>query len=141
MKGSGLAKGAALGCTLCWLTSAQATTEGEWHNILNALDHIPSAVGISVRGRIENCHIKIQRGTSLIDTRQTALPALGARPGEEILQIAIDVPPLPGDDASIYKDLSATWIVSDGHARPANGWANWLQNKPQPIGSDVWMNC
>jgi hypothetical protein len=120
---------------------AAANDRDDWQKLLAALTKIPSADGGTVLSRIRSCGLKIHKSASWSGTEPIAVSQLGARAGDLVVQIVFDAPPLPGDDPTLYHDLSALWIVRNGKPLPEGGWADWLQNKPPPIGSISWMNC
>ena len=105
-----------------------------------SLSRIHSAAGGSVMERIQACGIKFADGTYQ-EIATSDIPDIGAHKGDVILEIYIDVPPMPGGTASAYKGIVARWVISKGVARPDTGWAHWLQEKEIPIGSADWMNC
>lgn len=105
-----------------------------------SLAKIRSAAGGSVMSRLQSCGIKFAVG-SYQEVATSDTPSVGAHKGDVILEIYIDVPPMPSGDADAYKGLVARWVISKGIARPVTGWAHWLQEKVVPIGSADWMNC
>jgi hypothetical protein len=125
------------------LASAMSPTAQAKHQdpVAAALRSIPSAGGPSVLDRIKACNIRIQREASWIEKEALGISKQKILPGDTILQIVIDVPPLRGDSPALYRDLTARWIIRNGKATPASGWADQLQNKKPPIGSLAWMNC
>ena len=65
-------------------------------------------------------------------------PRIGATKGDIVVQLLMDVPPPRGEALESTKDLTARWIVKNGHAMPDSGWAKQLQNGPPPL---MWLNC
>lgn len=108
--------------------------------VRDALSHIKSAAGTSVLERIDACGITFADG-SYADKATADYPSEGIHKGDLIVEIYINVEPLPDQDRVAYTDLLARWTVSHGVAHAQAGWADWLQNKPAPIGSAAWMNC
>lgn len=108
--------------------------------VRDALSRIQSATGMSVLDRIDACGITFADG-SYAEMATADYPAEGIHKGDLIVEIYINVEPLPDQDRAAYTDILARWTVSHGVAHAQAGWADWLQNKPAPIGSAVWMNC
>ena len=108
--------------------------------VFDALSHIKSAAGTSVLDRIDACGITFADG-SYAEKATANYPSEGIHKGDLIVEIYINVEPLPDQNRVAYTDLLARWAISHGVAHPVAGWADWLQNKPAPIGSAVWMNC
>lgn len=121
--------------------SIQAAMSADSDPVVSVLKSIPSAAGVSVYTRLKTCKIRIQHNVSWLDTKVFDIPDKQIRAGDTVLQIIIDVPPLPGDTQGLYKDLTARWTIRNGKAYPDKGWAEQLQNKSRPIGSSAWMNC
>ena len=118
---------------------ADATNKGT--KLTAALNRIRTVTGETVFTRINNCRLRLDRDASWVDVAPIANPQIGARVGDLIIQIVFDAPPIPGNDPKLYHDLGARWLVRDGKPTPNGGWADWLQNKPAPIGSSSWLNC
>jgi hypothetical protein len=127
--------------TQLFTSAANSSEKIDRRKLDTALAPIPAASGRTVLARINQCGIKIQRNTSWIASETLDQPQIGARAGDEVIQVVMDVPPMRGDEPSLYRDLTARWIIRDGKARPDTGWADQLQNKPAPFGSPTWMNC
>lgn len=108
--------------------------------VREALSHIQSAAGTSVLNRIDACGITFADG-SYAEKATADYPAKGIHKGDLIVDIYINVKPLQNQDRAAYTYLLARWTISNGVAHPQAGWADWLQNKPAPIGSGAWMNC
>lgn len=109
--------------------------------VRKALSAIPAVTGETVWERIRSCGITFSDG-SWIERAIQDQPSIGARAGDLILDVYINVPRLPGDhNIEAYRDLLARWVIHAGRAAPKSRWADTLQNKAPPIGSDAWLNC
>lgn len=105
-----------------------------------SLSRIKSVAGGSVLARIQACGITFAAGSDA-ETATSDYPDLPARKGDLILDVYINVPRLADQNPDAYRGLLARWVISHGVAHPISGWAQWLQDKPVPIGSMDWMNC
>lgn len=108
--------------------------------VRQTLANIKSVVGYSVLDRMKACGITFADGSSAEKLTQDNAN-LGVHKGDIMLDVYINIPPLPDQDPAAYSDLLARWAISRGVAKPMSGWAESLQNKPTPIGSMTWMNC
>lgn len=112
--------------------------------IRRALAAIPTVTGRNVLQRMKLCGITFADG-SWIEKQTAAIPQIGSRVGDTILEVYINIPPMPGDDRPeakvIYNGLFAQWIIRNGKPIPISGWAKTLQQAPIPIRSERWMNC
>jgi len=127
------------------LGPSMAATKGETAALIAALKAIPAANGGSVYARLSACGIRLETETSYAELAHFDMPEFDAIKGDLIVDILMDFPPLPGDEADArrgkYHDIHALWIVRDGVPRPQSGWAGSLQNKPSPLGSPSWLDC
>ena len=109
--------------------------------VQNALRSIHTVTGHSAWDRMKSCGIKFADG-SWIETADVDQPQIGARKGDLILEVYLNVPPIPGDDRSgPYTDLVARWIIRNGRPNPESAWAKEIQNKTRPLKSAAWLNC
>ncbi|HEX7965332.1 MAG TPA: hypothetical protein VF651_06405 [Gammaproteobacteria bacterium] len=129
-----------LGIALGFAAAAPAWAASPGKDVKASLGKIKSVAGGSVLSRIQACGIKFADG-SYQEAAVSDIPDIGAHKGDVILEIYIDVPPMPGGTASAYRGIVARWVISKGVARPNTRWAQWLQEKEIPIGSADWMNC
>lgn len=113
-------------------------------DVSHALAAIPTVTGQNVSQRMKSCKITFADG-SWVEKQTVAIPQIGALAGDTILDVYINIPPMPGDDRPeakpIYNGLLAQWIIRNNRAIPISGWAKTLQQSPQPIRSAGWMNC
>lgn len=131
----------AVAAILAVLVSAPAHSDMSAPAVRQALSTIRTATGGRVLERIRSCGITFSDG-SWIERATQDYPSIGARAGDLILDVYINVPPIPGDhDIGVYRDLLARWVIHAGRAVPKSRWADELQNKTPPIGSDVWLDC
>lgn len=126
--------------------SATAAPVKDWKQISKTLDGIPTAAGVSLGKRMANCKIVVHKDTSWMETRNVAWPDYGAKPGDTVLHIVLDLPPAPkqpGPTAAVppQKNIVAVWVISGGKATPLSAWAQALQNRPVPLGYDASNNC
>ena len=125
---------------------ALAAPVTDWKEVSKTAGTIPTAANMSLLKRMENCKMKIHKETSWSETRSVAWQEYGAKPGETILKLVFDVPPVPkqpGPTAPNPPQLNVTaiWLISKGKASPVSAWANVLQNRPVPLGYDDSNNC
>lgn len=130
--------------SLLAVVSLQATATGVSSEIKRALASIPTASGQNALQRMRSCGITFADG-SWIEKQTEAHSKIGAQAGDTILEVYINVPPMPGDDGpearTVYNDLFAQWIIRDDKAIPISGWAKALQQSPVPLRSSSWLNC
>ena len=125
-----------------FVTQADAAPNSDWKQIANALDGIPTAAGVTLKKRLANCHMTIRKEASWIETRAVAWPDYGAKPGQSVLKLVVDLPAAKVDAGSApLNNLSAIWLIDHGKATPVSAWANVLQNRPVPLGYDAQKNC
>jgi hypothetical protein len=122
-------------------TQALATPNSDWKAVSKALDDIPSASGKSVAKRIAACKITIQKDKSWVDATTVPLPQYGAKAGQTVLLIVMDVPAQNNDASTARHNLSAIWVITNGTAAPLSTWATWIQAHPVPLGWDKWLTC
>lgn len=112
--------------------------------VSRALSAIPTVTGQNVLQRMKSCKITFSNGSS-VEKQSVAIPQIGSLAGDTILEVYINIPPMPGDDRPeakiIYNDLFAQWIVRNNKAIPISGWAKTLQESPRPIRSAHWLDC
>jgi hypothetical protein len=117
----------------------------DWKQISKIIDGIPTAANVSLKKRMANCKMEIHRDTSWIETRNVAWPEYSAKPGETVLKLVFDIPPVPpqaGFKANPpQRNVTAIWLISKGKPNPISTWANALQNTPVPLGYDASNNC
>jgi hypothetical protein len=128
--------------------SAQAAPVTDWRQIDATLAAIPTGAGVSLKQRLANCKISVQHKTAWMETRNVAWPQYGAKPGQTVLQILMDMPPepkQPGPAAFIpnppRQNVPGIWVIDHGKPTPVSAWANALQNRPIPLGYDASKNC
>ena len=122
-------------------TQALATQNHDWKTVSKALDDIPSASGKSVAKRLVACGITVQKDKSWVDATSVPLPQYGAKAGQTVLLIVMDVPPQNNDASTARHNLSAIWVITNGTAAPLSSWATWIQAHPVPLGWDKWLTC
>jgi hypothetical protein len=122
-------------------TGAGAAADAQWKEIAKALDAIPSDAGLSVGKRIERCKFKIEKDASSIDTRPVDRPEFGARAGQTVLQIILDIPTGASAAQAAVRRTPAIWVIDHGKATPISAWAISLQQGPVPMGYEAWLNC
>jgi hypothetical protein len=127
---------------------AQAAPVSIWKEIDAALASIQTAAGVSLKKRLANCKIAVHHETALLETRPAGWPEFGAKPGQTVLKILMDMPPEPKQPgpASLVPNppqlnVPGIWILDHGKASPVSAWANALQNRPVPLGYDTSKNC
>lgn len=117
----------------------------DWKAIAKTIDSIPTAANVSLKKRMANCKMEIHHDTSWMETRNVAWPDYAAKPGQTVLKLVFDVPPVPpqaGYKANPpQKNVTAIWVLDHGKATAISSWANALQNTPVPLGYDASNNC
>ncbi|GAA0539691.1 hypothetical protein FHS83_003742 [Rhizomicrobium palustre] len=136
----------ATAAALLFSATAGATPITDWKEVSKVAGAIPTAAGAPLLKRMESCKMKIHKDTSWIETRNVAWRDYGAKPGDTVLKLVFDVPPVPkqpGPTAPNLPQLNvvAVWVISKGKASPLSTWANALQNRPVPLGYDDSNNC
>jgi len=127
---------------------ALAAPVTDWKQIDAALASIPTNAGVSLKKRLANCKIVVHRDTAWMETRSTAWPEYGAGPGQTVLRIMMDMPPVPKQPGPAglapnppALNVPGIWILDHGKATPLSAWASALQNRPVPLGYDASKNC
>ncbi|MDE2181728.1 MAG: hypothetical protein KGJ78_01765 [Alphaproteobacteria bacterium] len=118
----------------------------DFKQIQKALNGIPTAAGVSLGKRLANCKIVVHKDATWMETRNVAWPDYGAKPGDTVLHVVMDLPQAPnqpGPSGSVpqQKNVVAVWVISGGKATPLSSWAQALQNRPVPLGYDASNNC
>lgn len=119
----------------------------DWHQIARKLDHIHTAAGVSLARRLHNCKIKIRKGATWMETRNVAWPDYGAKAGETVIKLVMDLPPAPKQPGPSKPNPPQTNIPAvfllhkNGKATAISSWANALLNRPVPLGYDASNNC
>lgn len=130
--------------TLCFLllfTCLTTSADDLEPAVKHALKSIHTVTGESALNRMRSCGISFSDG-SWIEKADYDQPTIEAHKGDLILEVYINVPPMPTDQQTyIYNDLLARWVIRKGQSIPESGWAKWIQNKPRPLQSISWMNC
>jgi hypothetical protein len=127
--------------------SAAAAPVTDWKQVSKVAGTIPTAAGVPLLRRMAACQMTIHHDTSWIETRSTAWPDYGARPGDTVLKLVFDVPPAPplpgpaGHPNPPQRNVIAIWVISHGQASPISAWARALQQRPVPLGYDPSNNC
>ena len=126
--------------------STMAAPVTDWKDVGKVAGAVPTAAGVPLLKRMDSCKMKIHKDTSWAETRSVAWPDYGAKPGDTVLKLVFDVPPVPkqpGPSAPNPPQLNvpAIWVISKGKATPVSTWANALQNRPVPLGYDDSNNC
>ncbi|MDE2500748.1 MAG: hypothetical protein KGL56_11215 [Alphaproteobacteria bacterium] len=133
-------------CVAAFAVQADAAPTSDWKEVTKTLDGIPTAAGISLAKRIEHCGITIEKSTSWVELLKADNPEYGAKAGQTVLRLQLDIPGGKGDGGPApkqppEKNQSAVWIIDHGKATPLSTWATSLQSRPVPLGFDAWMNC
>ncbi len=121
----------------------------DWKAIAKALDGIPTAAGISLKKRLLNCKITIHKDTSWMETRAVAWPDYGAKPGDTVIKLLMDLPPAPKQQGPAglrpnppQTNVPAIFVLdTKGKASAVSSWAGALLNRPVPLGYDESNNC
>jgi hypothetical protein len=113
-------------------------------DVSRALSAIRTVTGQNVLQRMKSCKITFADG-AWVEKQTVAIPQIVSLAGDTILEVYINIPPMPGDDRPeakiIYNDLFAQWIIRNNQAIPISGWAKTLQESPRPIRSVRWLDC
>ncbi|MDE2110946.1 MAG: hypothetical protein KGJ79_07375 [Alphaproteobacteria bacterium] len=133
-------------CVAAVAVQADAAPSSDWKEIARALDSIPTAANEPLNKRIERCKITVNKKSSWIELLTADNPNYGAKVGQTVLRLEIDVPGGKGDGGPApkqppEKNQAAVWVIDHGKATPLSTWATSLQNRPVPLGYDAWMNC
>lgn len=131
--------------TLLALPSGAAPVT-DWKQIEKTLDSIPTAAGVSLKKRIAACKVMVHKDLSSVETLTAPAPQYGAKPGQIVLKLVVDFPPIPKQPGPSLpppqqKNVSVIWVIDHGKATPISAWANALQNRPVPLGYDESNNC
>ncbi len=123
-----------------------AAPVSNWKQVRKAIESIHTAAGVSLMTRMHNCKMAINHHASWLETRNVAWPEYGAKPGETVLKVVFDVPPVPKQPGPSkpnppQKNVEAIWIISHGKATALSAWATVLQDRPVPLGYDASNNC
>lgn len=133
-------------CVAAFTVQADAAPTSDWKEVSKTLDGIPTAAGITLAKRIEHCGIMVEKNTSWVELLTADNPEYGAKAGQTVLRLQIDIPGGKGDGGPApkqpaEKNQAAVWIIDHGKATPLSTWATSLQSRPVPLGFDNWMNC
>lgn len=127
---------------------AAAAPVTDWKAVAKTAGAIDTAAGISLTKRMAACKMDIHKDKSWIETRAVAWRDYGAKPGDTVLKLVFDVPPVPTQPgpASLkpnppQRNVEAIWVISKGKAEPLSAWAKALQTRPVPLGYDASNNC
>jgi hypothetical protein len=127
---------------------AAAAPVTDWKQIDAALASIPTGAGISLKKRLANCKIAVHHDTAWMETRPAGWPEYGARPGQTVLRILMDMPPVPRQPGPAglvpnppSLNVPGIWVLGGGKAVPVSAWARALQERPVPLGYDASKNC
>lgn len=119
----------------------------DWKQVSKAIDGIPTAAGVSLKKRMDACKMTIHPEASWMETRAVAWADYGAKPGQTVVKLVFDIPPVPpqpGPGAKPnppQKNVSAIWVLDHGKATALSTWAKALQDRPVPLGYDASNNC
>jgi hypothetical protein len=111
---------------------------------IRELRAIKTVAGMPAYDRMVSCRLRIDWSVSTIDTVVMPVPQFDAAPGDQIMQLYFDAPPMPGDtaeEAKNLKQLPARWTIKKGGFIPESGWARDIQFKAPPLASADWLNC
>lgn len=119
----------------------------DWKVIDKTLAKVPTAAGVSLKQRLKNCKIVAHKDTSWMETRDVPWRDYGAKPGETVVKLLLDMPPAPKQPGPVKPNPPQTnvpvifLIDKNGKASPISSWANALLNRPVPLGYDASNNC
>ncbi|WP_059284912.1 hypothetical protein [Aquitalea magnusonii] len=122
----------------CAATAVVATTipshaeEARWSVLSRALAGIPSVAHGNALAAITNCGMKVKKADSWMDD-------MPDKPGWKLLQVMVDLPPIPGDkDPYPYKDVLLRWEIKGKTAIPTSGTAETVQRSKEILH---WRRC
>lgn len=133
-------------CAAAFVMQADAAPTSDWTEVSKTLDSISTAANETLSKRIEHCGITVERQTSWVELLTADNPEYGAKAGQTVLRLQLDIPGGKGDGGPApkqppEKNQAAVWIIDHGKATPLSTWATSLQSRPVPLGYDSWMNC
>ena len=113
-----------------------------WKKVEAALSQIPAASGGSVLDKAKACHLRFRKSESWIAQGDATRVGPGSSATTTTLELYFDPPlfaALMNTDAEL--DQVARWTIRDGRAAAESSWAENLQNRIAPYGSETWMRC
>lgn len=118
----------------------------DWKEVSKVIDSIPTAAGVTLKKRMANCKMTIHKTDSWMETRNVPWPQYGAKPGETVLKVVFDAPPVPKQPGPHKPNppqlnIEAFWVFAGGKPEPLSSWATVLQKRPVPLGFDASNNC
>lgn len=118
----------------------------DYKQIEKTMDSIQTAAGVSLKKRIAACKVTVHKDASSVETLTKPAPQYGAKPGQTVLKLVVDFPPIPKQPGPSLpqpqqKNITVIWIIDKGKATAVSAWANVLLNRPVPLGYDESNNC